>query len=101
MAALRVLQTRPQKFNWLGLSKQYFAPERLARASPFMAQKRSARCPLFGRNEGKSGRRGYRCYCVRILYATIRATMLTKISSAERDFRIIGLVEWRAADRPG
>jgi hypothetical protein len=24
-----------------------------------------------------------------------------KISSAERDFRIIGLVEWRAADRPG
>src|SRR6202795_2100039 len=50
---------------------------------------------LFGRYEGKSGRRGYRCYRVRILYATIRATMLTKISSAERDFRIIGLVEWR------
>jgi hypothetical protein len=42
-----------------------------------------------------------RCYCVRNLYATIRATMLAKISSAERDFRIIGLVEWRAADRPG
>jgi len=33
-----------------------------------------------------------RCYCVRNLYATIRATMLAKISSAERDFRIIGLV---------
>ena len=42
-----------------------------------------------------------RCYCVRNLYATIRATMLAKISSAGRDFRIIGLVEWRAADRPG
>src|ERR1700686_1901567 len=50
---------------------------------------------------GKSGRRGYRCYCVRNLYATIRVTMLAKISSAGRDFRIIGLVEWRAADRPG
>jgi hypothetical protein len=42
-----------------------------------------------------------RCYCVRNLYATIRATMLAKISSAGRDFRIIGIVEWRAADRPG
>src|SRR5258707_12066451 len=42
-----------------------------------------------------------RCYCVRNLYATIRATMLAKISSAGRDFRIIGLVEWRAADGPG
>jgi hypothetical protein len=42
-----------------------------------------------------------RCYCVKNLYATIRATMLAKISSAGRDFRIIGLVEWRAADRPG
>jgi hypothetical protein len=42
-----------------------------------------------------------RCYCVRNLYATIRATMLAKISSARRDFRIIGIVEWRAADRPG
>jgi hypothetical protein len=39
-------------------------------------------------------------YCVRNLYVTIRATMLAKISSARRDFRIIGLVEWRAADRP-
>ena len=38
------------------------------------------------------------CYCVRNLYVTIRATMLAKISSAGRDFRIIGLVEWRAAD---
>ena len=27
--------------------------------------------------------------------------MLAKISSAGRDFRIIGMVEWRAADRPG
>ena len=118
------------------------------RMSPEMAQIRSARCPLFGRYEGKSGRRGHRvfvdtevirggpllevtghgrgawraapryravavsstssprairgrCYCVRNLYATIRATMLAKISSAGRDFRIIGLVEWRAADRPG
>ena len=34
-----------------------------------------------------------RCYCVRNLYATISATMLAKISSAGRDFRIIGLVE--------
>src|SRR5258708_36677847 len=42
-----------------------------------------------------------RGYWVRNLYATIRATMLAKISSAGRDFRIIGLVEWRAADRPG
>jgi hypothetical protein len=44
-----------------------------------------------------------RCYCVRNLYATIRATMLAKITSAGRDFRIIGLglVEWRAADSPG
>src|ERR1700730_8510478 len=40
-------------------------------------------------------------YCARNLHATIRATMLAKISSAGRDFRIIGLVEWRAADRPG
>jgi hypothetical protein len=39
-------------------------------------------------------------YCVRNLYVTIRATMLAKISSAGRDFRIIGPVEWRAAD-PG
>ena len=45
--------------------------------------------------------RALMCYCVRNLYATIRATMLAKISSAGRDFRIIGLVEWRAADRPG
>jgi len=29
----------------------------------------------------------------------ISATMLAKISSAARDFRIIGL--WRATDRPG
>jgi hypothetical protein len=42
-----------------------------------------------------------RYYCVRNLYVTIRATMLAKISSAGRDFRIIGIVEWRAADRPG
>jgi hypothetical protein len=42
-----------------------------------------------------------RFYCVRYLYATIRATMLAKITSAERDFRIIGLVEWRAADGAG
>ena len=40
-----------------------------------------------------------RCYCVKNLYATTSATMLAKISSAGRDFRIIGL--WRAADRPG
>ena len=42
-----------------------------------------------------------RCYCIRNPYATIRATMLAKISSAGRDFRIIGIVEWRVADRPG
>ena len=42
-----------------------------------------------------------RCYCARNLYATISATMLAKISRAGRDFRIIGLVEWRAADGPG
>lgn len=40
-----------------------------------------------------------RCYCAKNLYATINATMLAKISSAGSDFRIIGLVEWRAADR--
>ena len=42
-----------------------------------------------------------RFYCIRYLYATIRATMLAKISIAERDFRIIGLVDWRAADGAG
>jgi hypothetical protein len=42
-----------------------------------------------------------RRYCVRNLYAAIRATMLAKISSARRNFRIIGRVEWRAADRLG
>ena len=41
------------------------------------------------------------CYCVRNLYATIRATMIAKISSAGRDFRIVGIVEWRAAAGPG
>jgi hypothetical protein len=45
--------------------------------------------------------RALMCYCVRNLYVTIRATMLAKISSAGRDFRIIGLVECRVADRPG
>ena len=40
-------------------------------------------------------------YCVINLYVTIRDAMLAKISSAGRDFRIIGPVEWRAADRPG
>jgi hypothetical protein len=45
--------------------------------------------------------RSLMCYCVKNLYVTIRATMLAKINSAGRDFRIIGLVEWRAADRPG
>ena len=42
-----------------------------------------------------------RYYCVKNLYATINATIHAKISSAESDFRIIGLVEWRAADRLG
>ena len=42
-----------------------------------------------------------RYYCVKNLYATINATMHAKISSAGSDFRIIGLVEWRAADRVG
>src|SRR6187431_203138 len=63
-----------------------------------------ARCLLFGSYRGKSGSRiqsAQRCYCVRNLYATIRATMLAKMSSAERDFRIIGRVERRAVDRPG
>ena len=45
--------------------------------------------------------RALRCYCVRNLYVTIRATMLAKISSAARDFRIIGPVELRAADEAG
>jgi hypothetical protein len=45
--------------------------------------------------------RALMCYCVRNLYVTIRATMLAKISSAGRDFGIIGIVEWRTADRPG
>jgi hypothetical protein len=39
--------------------------------------------------------------CINNLYATINATMLAKISSAGSDFRIIGLVEWRPADRLG
>ena len=65
----------------------------------------------FGINAKCSDVRGYcerhfvptirgQCYCARNLYATIRATMLAKISSAGRDFRIIGLAEWPAADRP-
>ena len=41
------------------------------------------------------------CYCVRNLYVTIRATKLAKISSAVRDFRIVGPVELRAADEAG
>ena len=41
------------------------------------------------------------CYCVRNLYVTIRATMLAKISSAARDFRIIGRVGLRATDEAG
>jgi hypothetical protein len=45
--------------------------------------------------------RALMCYCVRNLYVTIRATMLVKISSAARDFRIIGPVELRAADEAG
>jgi hypothetical protein len=45
--------------------------------------------------------RALMCYCVRNLYVTIRATMLAKISSAARDFRIIGPVELRAADEAG
>jgi hypothetical protein len=58
-------------------------------------------CYLVAIGGKRKSHTGQRCYCVRNLYATIRATMLAKISSAERDFRIIGLVEWRAADRPG
>ena len=45
--------------------------------------------------------RALMCYCVRNLYVTIKATMLAKISSAARDFRIIGPVELRAADEAG
>jgi hypothetical protein len=131
--------------TWLHRPMLQNVKKALANSEPCI--QRSARCPLFGRYEGKSGRRGHRvfvdtevirggpllevaghgreawraaagprgccgrhffpapirerCYCVRNLYAAIRATMLAKISSAERDFRIIGLVEWRAADRPG
>ena len=48
---------------------------------------------------GTSSPHTIRCYCVKNLYATISATMLAKISSAGRDFRITRL--WRAADRPG
>src|ERR1700692_1387397 len=33
-----------------------------------------------------------RCYCVRNIYATIRATMLAKISSAGGDFLTVGMV---------
>jgi len=43
----------------------------------------------------------WQCYRVSNLYATISATMLAKISSAGRDFPIIGFLDWRAADRPG
>jgi hypothetical protein len=38
-------------------------------------------------------------YCVSNLYVTTRATKLAKISRTGRDFRIIGLIEGRAADR--
>jgi hypothetical protein len=37
-------------------------------------------------------------YCVRILYVTIRATMLAKINRARRDFPIVGPVALRAAN---
>jgi len=40
-------------------------------------------------------------YCVKILYATISATIQAKISSAGSDFRIIGPLAWRTADRLG
>ena len=40
-----------------------------------------------------------RGYCVKNLYPRINAITLAKISSAVIDFRIVGLVEWRAADR--
>jgi len=42
---------------------------------------------------------GGRCYCVRNMYPRINAITLAKISSAGIDFRIVCLVEWRAADR--
>jgi hypothetical protein len=42
-----------------------------------------------------------RYYCVKILNTTINATMQAKISNAGSDFRIIGLVELRAADTLG
>ena len=40
-------------------------------------------------------------YWVSNLYVTTRATRLAKISRAGREFRIIGLIEGRAADRAG
>src|SRR4029077_2713716 len=40
-------------------------------------------------------------YRVRNLYATIRTTMLAKMSRAWRDFRVAGVIEGRAADRAG
>jgi hypothetical protein len=56
-----------------------------------------------GQNAKKANlaRLSMRYYCVKNLYATINATMHAKISSAGSDFRIIGLGEWRAADRLG
>src|SRR5215211_602783 len=41
------------------------------------------------------------CCHIRNLYARMRPTITAKISSAGTDLRAVGIVAWRAADRPG
>ena len=78
------------------LKKQHFSPsvrsaQRLLRGLPGLPQSRCKR-PKAHNPWALMGQ------CVRNPYATIRATMLAKISRARRDFEIIGPVELRAAD---
>ena len=99
---------RGREIAWYRTKSDGGAPDTI-RTCGLRLRRADARAPnpgtthLFDRKNGvfkPPAIRG-RCYCVRSLYATIRATMLAKISSAGRDFRIIGIVEWRAADKPG
>jgi hypothetical protein len=57
------------------------------RMSPEMAQIRSARCPLFGRYEEKSGRRGHRVF---VDTEVIRGGPLLEVAGHGRE-------AWRAA----
>jgi len=57
---------------------------------PLLAQMRSARCPLFGRYEGKSGRRGHRVF---VDTEVIRGGPLLELAGHGRE-------AWRAAAGP-